>query len=174
VHIYYGKSTKVDPRRLAEITNLATTLAKSSAKFTSGRVHTPTGESEIKENLMLLGDFNIFNRKDATMQALDKAKFVVPAGLQSIPGSNVAKNRHYDQIAYYEMLYGMTHTGRAGVFDYYEHVFREADEESYRAVWSKTKARGFNDWRTYQMSDHLPMWVEMRIDDADEYLKKVR
>jgi Endonuclease/Exonuclease/phosphatase family len=174
VHIYYGKSTKVDPRRLAEITNLATTLAKYSAKFSSGRVRTPSGDTDMRENLMLLGDFNIFNREDATMQALEKAKFVVPAGLQSIPGSNVAKNRHYDQIAYYEKLYGMTPTGRAGVFDFYQHVFRDADEEAYRAVWSKTKARGFRDWRTYQMSDHLPMWVEMRIDDADEYLKKVR
>jgi hypothetical protein len=25
-------------------------------------------------------------------------------------------------------------------------------------------------WRTHQMSDHLPMWVELRIDYSDEYL----
>jgi endonuclease/exonuclease/phosphatase family metal-dependent hydrolase len=29
------------------------------------------------------------------------------------------------------------------------------------------------DWRTYQMSDHLPMWVELRIDFGDEYLESV-
>ena len=28
-------------------------------------------------------------------------------------------------------------------------------------------------WRTYQMSDHLPMWVELHIDFADEYLGEV-
>ena len=28
-------------------------------------------------------------------------------------------------------------------------------------------------WRTYQMSDHLPMWVELRIDFGDEYLESV-
>ena len=27
-------------------------------------------------------------------------------------------------------------------------------------------------WRTFQMSDHLPLWVELRIDFSDQYLKK--
>ncbi len=171
VHIYYGKGTPIDPRRQAEITSIATTLAKYSSHFTSGPVRTPDGKPESDENLLLLGDFNIFNREDATMQALKKAGFVVPAALQSIPGSNVDKDKHYDQIAYYRKLSGMAPTGRAGVFDYYEHVYREADETAYRAIWKKTKARGFRDWRTYQMSDHLPMWIEFRIDDADAYLK---
>jgi hypothetical protein len=26
-------------------------------------------------------------------------------------------------------------------------------------------------WRTFQMSDHLPMWVEIKIDYSTEYLK---
>jgi hypothetical protein len=68
----------------------------------------------------------------------------------------------------------MTPTGRAGVFDYYEHVYRDADEPAFHPVWTKTKARGFREWRTYQMSDHLPMWAEFRIDNADAHLKEVR
>ena len=27
--------------------------------------------------------------------------------------------------------------------------------------------------RTYQMSDHLPMWIELRTDFGDDYLKEV-
>ena len=27
-------------------------------------------------------------------------------------------------------------------------------------------------WRTHQMSDHLPMWVELKIDYSDEYLQR--
>ena len=27
-------------------------------------------------------------------------------------------------------------------------------------------------WRTHQMSDHLPMWVELRIDFSEQYLKR--
>lgn len=26
-------------------------------------------------------------------------------------------------------------------------------------------------WRIHQMSDHLPMWVELKIDFSDAYLK---
>ena len=25
-------------------------------------------------------------------------------------------------------------------------------------------------WRTFQMSDHLPMWLEVRTDYTDDYL----
>jgi len=28
----------------------------------------------------------------------------------------------------------------------------------------------YDDWRTYQMSDHLPLWVEIKIDFSDQYL----
>ena len=27
-------------------------------------------------------------------------------------------------------------------------------------------------WRTFQMSDHLPLWVELKIDFSDQYLRK--
>ena len=28
-------------------------------------------------------------------------------------------------------------------------------------------------WRTWQMSDHLPMWIELEIDFSDSYLESV-
>ena len=31
----------------------------------------------------------------------------------------------------------------------------------------------YKGWRTYQMSDHLPMWIELRTDFADSYLKEL-
>jgi hypothetical protein len=31
----------------------------------------------------------------------------------------------------------------------------------------------YSTWRTYQMSDHLPMWVELHIDFTQEYLDEV-
>lgn len=30
------------------------------------------------------------------------------------------------------------------------------------------------DWRTWQMSDHYPLWVELCIDFSDRYLKRVQ
>ncbi|MHB0954680.1 MAG: endonuclease/exonuclease/phosphatase family protein [Allorhizobium sp.] len=172
VHIYYGKGVPVDERRLAEITALAKTIAKNSGDFSSANVYAPDAVPK-RDNLLLLGDFNIFNRKDVTMEALTAAGFRVPDALQSIPGSNVAKDKHYDQIAYYKELRSMKPTGRAGVFDFYEHVYREDQEADYAAERQEKPGRSFRDWRSYQMSDHLPMWVEFQVNDTEAYLDQL-
>ncbi len=31
----------------------------------------------------------------------------------------------------------------------------------------------YSRWRTHQMSDHLPMWVELHVDFSEEYLAEV-
>ncbi|MBV8273075.1 MAG: endonuclease/exonuclease/phosphatase family protein [Cupriavidus sp.] len=173
VHIYYGKSTAVDPRRLAEITAFSRTIAKAADKLSAAPQPGPGIQPE-PGNLILLGDFNIFNRRDVTMQAVTDAGFHIPEALQSVPGSNVDKNRHYDQIAYFQRLSHMYPTGRAGVFDVYEHVYRLDDAAEYASERQKRPGRSFKDWRTYRMSDHLPMWIEFRIDDADAYLSGLK
>lgn len=169
VHIYYGDDVAVDPRRLAEITAFAKTIAKNASKLNSAPQYQP-GALPTPDNLIMLGDFNIFNREDVTMQAITDAGFVVPPALQQVPGSNVDKNKHYDQIAWYQKLSRLKPTGRAGVFDYYEHVYRLADEADYAQDRAQKPGRSFKEWRTYRMSDHLPMWIELGIDDADAYL----
>jgi len=118
----------------------------------------------------MLGDFNIFNRNDVTMEAISRAGFVVPPELQSVPGTNVTRDKHYDQIAWYRQLSQITPTGRAGVFDYFAHVYRLDDEARYASVRKALPGRSFRDWRTYRMSDHLPMWIEFSLDDGDASL----
>ncbi|RYZ65971.1 MAG: hypothetical protein EOP08_05840 [Proteobacteria bacterium] len=158
VHVYYGKSRSVDPRRLAEIRNVAETLAARAGE-----------KSAWAPNLCLLGDFNIFRSTDVTYSAITDAGFEVPAALQDIPGSNVPKNKKYDQMA---LLPGgpLQCTGRAGVLDYYESVYRTRDERSYAKAMreayagSKDPAQYYRSrWRTFQMSDHLPMWMELAV-----------
>ena len=169
VHIYYGKGVAVDPRRLAEITAFSKTIAKNAAKLSGAPQYEP-GAPALPDNLLMLGDFNIFNRKDVTMEAITKAGFVVPEELNAIPGSNVAKDKHYDQIAYYKHLVRLKPTGQAGVFDFFEHVYRLEDEAAYASERAEKSGRNFKEWRTYRMSDHLPMWIELGIDDTDAYL----
>jgi hypothetical protein len=36
---------------------------------------------------------------------------------------------------------------------------------------AKERTRYYNDWRTFQMSDHLPLWIELQIDFGKEYLR---
>jgi hypothetical protein len=39
---------------------------------------------------------------------------------------------------------------------------------------SKEKRQAYyrNHWRRQQMSDHLPMWLELRIDHGQDYLNR--
>jgi hypothetical protein len=127
--------------------------------------------------MVLLGDFNIFSQNDLTMQALVDAGFTVPPELQPLPGSNLDQSKHYDQIAFLASPERFGTTGRAGVFDFYKSVFPKDAHETYAALMPekyKTAAnqkRYYNDWRTYQMSDHLLLWVELKIDYGREYLQ---
>ena len=142
-------------------------------------------------DLVLLGDFNIYAPDDRTMTALTDQGWVVPEELQSIPGSNVPKDKAYDQIALRgeaERRRRFETTGRAGVFDPFESVYRTQDEdvyvptmgEGYRTSRAgkerdeKQRHRYYREWRSHQISDHLPMWLEVRTDYTEEYLKARR
>ena len=147
------------------------------AEFLAERAGNPSSWSR---NLVLLGDFNIFKPEDSTMQALTGAGFHIPPELQSVPPTNTgSKRRFYDQIAFAPRAGRFETTGRAGVFNYYKSVFRDTPEERkrYRTAMgptlfttSKGKPRDEKGqrsyyrtyWRTHQMSDHLPMWIELK------------
>lgn len=162
-HMYWGTSSATDPRRLAEISALAELLAKEVA----GEVGDPLGR-----NIVLLGDFNIFNRKtDKTMQALEEAGFQMPAKLRATK-TNALGNREYDQIAYLARHAHFEMRDKGGVFDVYKSVFRASDAAAY-ATERAGKGSSFADWRSYQISDHLPLWVELRNDFSAEYLEEL-
>jgi hypothetical protein len=182
VHIYYGDDTKDNPRRVEEIRELATLLAKRSKQKQPRRPEgqvTPVPASQ-PENLVLLGDFNIFHPSDATMKAMTDAGFVIPPELQQLPASNLGQTKYYDQIAFLAQRDRFDTTGRAGVFDYSKIVFKKDDDGSYvdllppQYAAAKNKKTYYNMWRTFQMSDHLLMWVELRIDYGKEYLQTMQ
>jgi hypothetical protein len=138
---------------------------------------------EWSNNLVLLGDFNIFSPEDETYSAILNAGFEIPKQLQNLP-SNALQNKFYDQIAFNLPLNDFETTGKAGIFNYYEVVFTEEDESIYIPMmgeaYNKTekgtervdKSLYYKTyWRTYQMSDHLPMWVEIKIDHTEAYLE---
>jgi endonuclease/exonuclease/phosphatase family metal-dependent hydrolase len=153
----------------------------SVARFLRDRANHPDAWSP---NLVLLGDFNIYKREDATFRAITDADFAIPDLLQRIPGSNVRKDKFYDQIAFSTHARAAVECSAAGVFDFYECVFRDEDEAACVPLMGQaytTTSRGtpredpgdyYRQWRTYQMSDHLPMWVELRVDFGERYLKK--
>ena len=188
VHIIWGKTVAEHPVRVAEI--------KALAEFLKERTEDPTAWSR---NLILLGDFNIFDADpaNAAFNAITQNGFQIPQALQNIPPSNVGKKpRFYDQIALKVRQNNLAPTGRGGVFDYFDLIYRNEDYEAYIPAMMKGKAeddldnpfvydtkgnvrtekqrRAYyrNHWRRRQMSDHLTMWLELKIDYGEEYLKK--
>jgi endonuclease/exonuclease/phosphatase family metal-dependent hydrolase len=177
VHIYYGaESGPKLARRVKEIETIAKYFGKRAEKdFEDGR------------SLVVLGDFNIVHPEHATMNALVKAGFSVPAPLRDAP-SNVGRNKHYDQIAFRLRPdapdYFASDPGdaapNAGVFEIFKNVFSDEQAGKFQADAAATPNgddlagaeldRYYRTWRTYQFSDHLPMWVRLRVNDSDSYL----
>jgi endonuclease/exonuclease/phosphatase family metal-dependent hydrolase len=180
VHILYGESTAEPVARVEEIAQVVNFLRQRTEQAT-----------EPLRNIILLGDFNIFSEDDRTFKALTDGGFTVPDRIQEIPGTNVPKDKKYDQIAYRARQGRFQGTGAAGVFDFYEHVMTRDEEVTYRRYIDRyiteRHAAGFKSpkfpttdagrrsqygtsWRTYQLSDHLPLWAEFDVDFSDEYL----
>ncbi len=171
VHIYFGKGQSGLKRRQEEIQRLTKLLAKRAKS---------DHDSESEAHFIALGDFNIVDRDHATMEALVSNGFEIPDPLQSIPGSNVKQDKFYDQIAIWtgksKRRKGYTHIRArgAGVFDFFDVVYRREDQETYGPLMRKPNSENsyasYATWRTHQMSDHLPMWVELHTDFAAEYI----
>lgn len=178
VHIYYGESKPLDKRRLREIDRLSAFLAEKNSR----RQKDDNGEPE---SIVLLGDFNIFDTKDKTFQALEKNNFTVPI----VGKTNLGDDKYFDQIAFHDprnLLWPrdrdlpIKDVPRTGVFRFLDCVFRDKDLESYDPEMSETcgakyknnqnKAGFYKKWRTFQMSDHCPLWVELRIDFSDPFI----
>lgn len=180
VHIIWGKEEAEPEVRINEIRQVAQFLYERT-----------TDETAWARNLILLGDFNIFRPKNETFKELIKAGFVIPEQIQKLP-SNAPRNRHYDQIAFRVRENSLERTGKAEVFNFYTTVYCDEDEALYAPHMPRYKndhksryeykrdgtkrsdlgkTRYYRAWRTHQMSDHLPMWVELKVDYSDEYLQ---
>ena len=158
VHILYGKSTVNYQPRVDEITALAKFLKKRAKD-----------ETAMSNNLILLGDFNIFKPTHKTFNALVESGFTIPKALLK-SGSNVKQNKHFDQIAFMTQKKFQIEEKNAGVFNFFKHVYREDEadlyKEQYHPRWK------YNNWRTHQMSDHYPMWVELKVEFGGDYLRE--
>ena len=185
VHIYYGKATdkQIEERRLEEIKKAVDFLAKRS--------------KDEDLSYILLGDFNIPNCKTDYMSALQSKKFFIPDDIKKHP-TNLGKSKHYDQIAFNIKLEPTMEifdkkNQKAGAFDFTESVYKDNDVDIYKKYFSpqalmtkdkKTKEMRpktdeelkdyyLSKYRTFEMSDHLPLWVELKIDFSNQYLEKL-
>lgn len=165
VHMFYGadRGEKLK-QRVGEIDAIAKEIAKRAKK--EGEVY------------ILLGDMNVVDRDHDTFKALAKHKLMIP----NFGATNLGGSKFYDQLAF-------TGEGervrliRHGTLDWREVVFLPEEKDYYEPRGNvnpdkpdgkryKNWDRGYKTWATHQMSDHLPIWVELEIDYSDDYLAR--
>jgi len=181
VHVYYGDDSGHRlQERIEEIERIG--------EFFGRRAEEDLDEGR---SLILLGDFNIVSHEHETMQALTNAGFSVPDALSEAPPTNAAGTNYYDQIVfqtkkgeldYLKAAKDGTNNARAGAVDLFENVYapdQRAAYEQQRLTAPSSQSKGalkdpeghFLSWRTWQFSDHFPLWVRLKVNNSAKYLE---
>jgi endonuclease/exonuclease/phosphatase family metal-dependent hydrolase len=144
-HILFGA---VPAEREPELRAIAAHVAR---EMRDRAERAPTEEG----NLIVLGDFNIDRRGDDPLfQAFVSSGLTVPEPLREVRSAVGTVAKHYDQIAWFMGALDLPFSGRAGAIDFAGAVYRDL---SLREM-------------SFRVSDHLPLWVEFRLDRAEERL----
>ena len=177
VHLQPGKSNKDKAKRKEEVTLLLKAIKK---KLLGNRLWS--------ENLMLMGDFNLYKNDSDIVEEINKAGF---KEIEDLKGktTNASESEIYDRIFYHENKYFQIakHLGKTcgDVFKVFNHVYTEAEVNIYKKAMKehKNEPSTLTDnasflfyyrryWRRNQISDHYPVWVQMLIDSSEGFLEE--
>jgi endonuclease/exonuclease/phosphatase family metal-dependent hydrolase len=148
-HIRWGQ---VEDDRAIELGMLADYVVSRTVK-----------DSAIDRDLIVMGDFNIPSLASPLYKAVTKHGLSMPPGLAGITGSNLGKNKRYDQILH-NPVYTTSVTDKGGVLDFIGNGWGALYPEATSA---------FDQDYTYQLSDHLPLWILVDTDTDTEQLDEL-
>jgi endonuclease/exonuclease/phosphatase family metal-dependent hydrolase len=147
VHLFFGSDAPADMARRAletfAVAKWADTRKKSKFSFTL--------------ELAAMGDVNMPMSVpgDPIFDALTRLGLEIPDHSSQI-ASSIMSDAKYDQVAFFAGTTQNCFTGRKGVFDYDQVVFRDLFGGGSASEMAKFKA-----YCRYYISDHRPMWVEL-------------
>lgn len=122
-------------------------------------------------DLIVMGDFNTPALDDKLFKALTRRGLQVPASLSNlkvgdvtVAGSNLGKNARYDQILHLPTLKSRF-SDFGGTLDF--HVSDARMKELFpKENYTRTEF-------SYQLSDHFPIWVQVKTDIDGERLNQI-
>ena len=115
------------------------------------------------KDIILMGDFNIPKMNDPLYKAITSKGLKAPEALMKPDlGSNLTKNKRYDQILHYPTE-TKCFTNNGGVLDFYKKDIAGLYPKN---TPNKTKF-------TYELSDHLPLWIQVDVDTESEKLDQI-
>ena len=129
-------------------------------------------EAKIKDkncedkDVIVMGDFNIPSRGDPLFKALTSTGLQIPKALMKDEfGTDLAREKRYDQIMHFAR-YSDSFTNAGGVVDFYA--------GDHKPLFPDLTKLEF----TFQMSDHLPLWIQINTDidgfQLDELIQRKR
>lgn len=203
VHIFFGSNsgnTTQYKRRVDEINAVARYLAKEAKNSDSN--HILVGDFNIKERgsdgfnaLEKNGFKTVANRKGSNR---DQTKFYDQISFRSKKNELVFLEPHREDrvVQFFDSIY------REEDFITYKPILKKLIKEKLKVTKeqlekesSKSKKKKLEkqiknlneaietnaslkeyylEWRTFQASDHLPLWVEIKIDFSDQYLEHLK
>lgn len=140
-------------------------------------------------NMIILGDTNLYADDEDIVKLITDKNFVESDGLVG-KFTNVSLNQIYDRIflnvqEYFKIAKDGMGNERGGVFDMFDYVYKNAPSEiaKYHDLMRLHKddpttlindskfASYFNAyWKRNQISDHLPIWIEIETDSSIDFL----
>lgn len=146
VHLFFGSDSAkadIDRRRLETY---------AIARWADLRRGNPRA---FTTDIIPLGDFNLpqVDAADPIYSVLTSRGLQIPPHSTQV-ASNLANDRHYDQIAFFPGETSHDFTGRTGVFDF--------DGALFSRLWQE-RPREYATYARYYISDHRPLWAEFAI-----------
>jgi len=144
VHSFSGKTSRLDLERRALEAYAISRYADLNRK----------NKHSFSENIITLGDFNIPKIKsgDIVYEALMKRGLKLPNHSTKVY-SNISNDKQFDQIAFLPSLKSKIITD--GVFDFDNAIFPN--------LWNNVEAKGFRAYLRYYLSDHRPLWLQLKL-----------
>ena len=154
-HTRWGDS---DKGRQAELAMLAAWI---DARF-QPKKQAKQSEAFEDSDLIVMGDFNIPQIDDAFFKALTGTGLLVPdklkqltIGDKKVGGSNLLKNKRFDQILHLPTI-PANFCNAGGTLDFY------IDDDHIKELFPKDKLT--REKFTFQLSDHFPVWIQIKTD----------
>jgi endonuclease/exonuclease/phosphatase family metal-dependent hydrolase len=127
------------------------------------------GKNVVDKDWIVMGDFNIPKVSGPLFDAVTSKGLSIPAPFLNVANkkltSNLSRNKRYDQILHYSRE-TFSITGKAGVLDFYDN--------DWRGLFPAAKFPGMTKNKfTFQLSDHLPLWVELNLRVDEEQLDQM-
>ena len=114
----------------------------------------------VATDFIVLGDFNIPSRRSSAFKALTKNGLQMPSALTRVKGTNLSESNTYDQIVH-SPTNPARFTNKGGAIHFYNN--------SYKELFPDLSATEF----TFQLSDHLPLWIEIDAWIEDEQVNSI-